>query len=199
MEEKVVVKRIKMPSSLVTNILLLIVGLVLLLQPGESLNLLCRILGAIIMVAGIVEIVIGINGRATFTGTANIGFGAIITILGLMIVTRPDMLVSLLPFVAGVVITVNAVTSLIKSCQLISGRDKYWWVGILFSIVGIGFGLLLFFRSYEAAEFTARIVGLFLIYTGASHLWISYRKARTIKIREQEEAALDVEAKIIDM
>jgi len=198
MEENIKVKTIKVPSTVVTSILLAVVGLILLVQPGQSLELICRILGAIVLVAGIVEILFGLAGRGTMMGNSNIVFGGIIAVVGLVILTRPDLLVSLLPFVGGIIITVHGVTSLIKSFQLIGGKDKYWWLGLLLSILSVGFGLLLFFKSYEAAEFTARIVGLFLLYTGFSHLWISYRKSKAARIRKQEEDALDVEAKIVD-
>lgn len=198
MEENVKVTRIKMPSTMMTSILLILVGLLLLIQPGHSLNTICRVLGLIVLVVGVVEVFIGFAARNTMTGNTNMIIGAIVALVGIVIVSRPDGLVSLLPFVAGVVITTHGITSLIKSVQLVGTKDKYWWVGLIFSLVSVGFGLLLVFKSYEAAEFTARIAGLFLLYSGGSHLWILYRKAKAAKIRKQEETALDVDAKIVD-
>lgn len=198
MEENVKVKKIKLPSTMMTSVLWSVVGLILLFFPGQSLDLICKLLGIITLVAGIVMIIMGIVSGATLTGRTSLGSGIVVAVLGLFVAMRPDLLVSVLPFVAGIIMILHGVSSLVNSCQLIGAKDKYWWVGILLSVLTVLFGIILFTRSHEAAAFTARIIGIFMLYGGISHLWIGYRKSKAAKYKKQEEDALDVDAKITD-
>ena len=197
-EEKITVKRIKLPSSVLMSVIGIVIGLVLLLFPGQSLDLICRIIGALILVGGIIELVMGLIGSGTMPGSLTIGMGAFIIIVGLFIVVRPDILVSILPFVAGIFLIVHNISSLVNSFSLAGSKYGYWWVGLLLSLLGIVLGVILFFNAHSTAEFIARIVGIFALYNSISSLWISSRKAHVAKVKKQEEDALDVEAKIIE-
>ena len=192
------VKKIKLPSSVLTSVLLVLLGAILLFFPGESLDLFCRVAGILVLCVGIIQVIFGITGRGTMPGQMNTVTGAIIAIIGLFIIIRPDILVSILPFVAGVLLIIHGVSSLVNSCQLIGVKYNYWWVGILLSILSIVLGVILFFNAHSAAEFIAKIVGLFLIYSGISHLWVSSRKSKAYRLHSENDDIIDVEANIID-
>ena len=194
---KVKVKKIKLPSTLVTSILWIILGVILLVYPGQSLDMICRVLGVIAIVFGIIQIVLALIGGGPSSGFG-VAVGIILGIVGIVIIVNPDLLVSLLPTVIGVVLVVHGVISLINSFRLIRYKDKFWWLALIFSILSIGMGALLFFRARDAAEYVARIGGFFMIYSGIMHLWLLYRLKKTIKVRTQEATAIDVDAQIVD-
>ncbi|MBQ8946496.1 MAG: DUF308 domain-containing protein [Lachnospiraceae bacterium] len=190
-------KKIRIPSTLITSILWILLGVILLVYPGESLDTLARVLGIIVIAFGVIEAILNFtNGGGA--GIFGIGVGILLIIPGLVVVIRPDVLVSLLPILAGLIIAIHGIVSLVNSFQLI-GRDKYWWIGLLLSVVTIAFGALLFTRAHDAAKTVARIVGILMIFSSVSHIWVLFRRARVRKIREQEANALDVEAKITDV
>ncbi len=190
------VRRIRIPSTLITSILWILLGVILLIYPGESLDTLARVLGVIAIAFGAIEAIISLmsGGAAGYFG---VGIGVVLIILGLVIVIRPYILVSLLPVIAGIIIGLHGLASLIDSFQLI-GKDKYWWVGLLIGIVTIGFGVLLLFRAHDAAKAVARIVGILMVISSVSHLWVLYRRGKVRRMREQEQNAIEVEARVID-
>ena len=189
-------KTFRIPSTLITSVLWILLGVILLVFPGESLDTLARILGIIVIAFGVLEAVISfVSGGAA--GYFGVGVGVILVILGLVIVIRPDILISLLPVISGIIIGLHGIASLVNSFQLI-GKDKYWWVGLIFSILTVAFGALLLFRARDAANTVARIVGILMIVSSVFHMWVLYRKAKVAKIRRQEAEALDVEARVID-
>ena len=198
-ETEVKIKRIKMPSATVTSVLWIIIGTILLIYPGQSLDMICRIVGILVLVAGIIQIVMGTKGAGMIPGQATLATGAVIAIVGLFFVIRPDILVSILPFIAGVMLIIRGVTSLVNSFQLAGAKYGYWWVGILISVIGIGLGVILFFNAHSTAAFIARIIGVFLLYSGISSLWISSRKAKVLKDKKLEDEVLDVDATITDV
>lgn len=198
MEEKSKVSVIKLPNITISSILWIVLGAVLLVFPGQSLDLICRIAGILVLIVGAVQIVLGCTGKGTMPGQLSLTTGIIIALVGLFIVLRPDIIVSVLPFVAGMILILHCGTSLVSSFQLAGAKYGYWWVGVLLSILGMVLGFILFFNAHSTAAFIARIIGLFMLYAGASSLWVASRKAHAAKVKRQEEEALDVEAKIIE-
>lgn len=201
MEDKVrtvKIRKFKMPSSTVTSIVGIIIGLILALYPGQSIDLICRIAGILVFAAGVAQIAISSVGVGAMPRPISIPVGAIITILGLFVIIRPDVLASVLPFVVGIILLIHSISSLVNAIQLATSKYGYWWIALLFAIGGIGLGLILVLNSHSAAAFTTRIVGVFLIYSGISGLWIASRKTHVAKLKREEEEAIDVEAEEID-
>lgn len=180
-----------------TSILWIVLGFILLIYPGQSLDLICRVLGVIALAFGVIQIILGFMSGGASKGFG-IAVGLILVVVGLVVLINPDLLVSLLPTVIGIMLVIHGAVSLINSFRLIGNKDRFWWVGLLLSILTIGMGALLFFKAREAAESVARIGGAFLIYSGISHMWLLYRVSKAVKIRNQEAGAIDVDATVVD-
>jgi len=199
-KDKVTVKirKFKLPSTLVTSIAWVIIGIILLIYPGESLDLICRIAGLLVFAAGVAETAISAVGVRNIPQFVSVPIGVIIILLGLFVIIRPDLLASVLPFVVGIILLIHSVTSFVSSIQLAASKYSYWWIAMLLALGGIALGVVLVLNAHEAAAFTTRIVGIFLIYSGISGIWIASRKAKTAKLKREEEEAIDTYAEEVE-
>lgn len=145
-----------------TGIIILIVGVVLLLWPGSTLNALCSLLGWCMIISGILEVVIGFIGDRYY---ANVTGGVFSVIIGLVFILRPDVIISFLPFVVGLATALGGVGFLVKTLYF-KEEGPFAVMTIAGSAVAIVAGLILMINAYTAVKLLMIILGVFLIYFG---------------------------------
>lgn len=157
----------------VTSIIMIIIGLILVIWPGHSLNVMVSILGWGMIFSGIAESVSGF-----MTGFFPLAIGGLcILALGFYFIISPQVLASVIPFLAGLVIIVNGGVNLYHA-----------WVGrfamgynpardIILSIISIILGILILVHPFATASVIVLLVGLALIYNGIMNL-IHQKKAQ---------------------
>lgn len=149
-----------------------VLGVVLLIWPGTTGNVLCTLLGILLLGYGIFQI-IGFFTR----GDEGWGSGAVYLLAGLCAValgvfalSSPEKVLSILPVALGAVVVVDSCMSLKRSFQLKELGMERWWVIALLAVVTLVFGLVVMFNPFRSAMLVTRIVGGVLIYQGISDL-----------------------------
>lgn len=110
--------------------------------------------------------------------------GLISTIIGIFIIARAELVVSVFPFVLGIVIAVNGVLNIGKSLELKALGYKKWVAVLVMAVLTAALGLLLVFNPLKAADFAISLVGIGLIVTGICDIWAASRAG---KILSEEE------------
>lgn len=149
-----------------------VLGVVLLIWPDTTGNVLCTLLGILLLGYGIFQI-IGFFTR----GDEGWGSGAVYLLAGLCAValgvfalSSPEKVLSILPVALGAVVVVDSCMSLKRSFQLKELGMERWWVIALLAVVTLVFGLVVMFNPFRSAMLVTRIVGGVLIYQGISDL-----------------------------
>ncbi len=124
--------------------------------------------------------------------------GIIITVIGGWILLQPGTIIAMIPILVGIIIVIHGINNLQQSVSLCQNRYDKWWIALLLGIITIGFGVLLVFNPFAAVDTLIRFIGLFLIYDGASDIWIMSRVSRNVKQARQEMDALTVDGKEIE-
>ena len=94
------------------------------------------------------------------------------------------------PLIIGILILIHGVHNVIQAVDLQKdGYDK-WWVALLFGILTVGFGGLLICNPFGAVEMAVRMIGISLIYDGASDMWIL---SRVFKVKKHKEKVIDAD------
>lgn len=149
-------------SKRLTGILVLVIGVILLVCPGGTLETFCRLLGWLLVAGGILEIIIGfIEPRAY----ANIAGGIVAILLGIFFVVRPDMIISFLPFSVGLITALGGVSFLVWNL-VEKNSGPVAAASITGSIIAVVAGIILMLNAYETAKLLMVILGLFLMYIG---------------------------------
>lgn len=157
------------------SILMIVAGIVCFCLPVDTtMSVFAYIVGAIVLVIGIVEIV-GFFTTAGFVGGgAFLADGVITTILGIILLANEGVVAGFIPFIFAMWFIVEGISELSLSISASKYHVPYWWTLMILSILEIVFGFLTFFDPIGGAISMAVLVGTFLIVHGISMLgdWI---------------------------
>ena len=192
----------KMKTNVVASSLLCVaLGLVLLLWPGLSIKIVCTAVGAVLIMSGVIRIMeyFFVRDGSMYSFYAREGFlivglgWIVLSAVGIWIVLSPEKVLSLIPIILGIVITLHGLHNIKQAIGLC--RDQYdkWWIALLLGIVTVGVGVLLICRPFAAIDTMVMLIGVFLIYDGLSNIWIVSRISRAARILRQEAEAVEVE------
>lgn len=150
-----------------------LLGLILVIWPGTSAALACRAVGAALLLYGGAQCIqmLCVQGR-TFLGTAVLLVNLVIAVVGLWVLLFPEMVLSAIPVITGIILLVHGVQNVGEAMTLYSHGYSRWWAALLMGIVTLALGIVLILNPFTAVEVTFRVIGLFLICDGLSDLWI---------------------------
>lgn len=189
-----ILKKIK-ANVVVTAALCVILGVVLVIWPGMSVQIACRAIGVVLAVMGVSKLLNYFFSKdGSLLSQMNLIIGIIVTIIGVWIFSRPDKIIAMVPILVGIIIVLHGVNNLQQTVKLCKGQYDKWWIALVLGLVTVGFGVLLICNPFAAIDTLVRAIGIFLVYDGASDIWIISRVARTAKMMRQEAEAVDVEA-----
>ena len=179
----------KMKTNVVASSLLCVaLGLILLLWPGLSIKIVCTAVGAVLIMSGVIRIMDG-----SMYSQINLIFGIVLSAVGIWIVLSPEKVLSLIPIILGIVITLHGLHNVKQAIGLCQDKYDKWWIALLLGILTVGFGVLLICRPFVAIDTMVMLIGVFLIYDGLSNVWIVSRISKAARIFRQEAEAVEVE------
>lgn len=193
-----ILKRIK-ANVIVSAFICIALGVILVAWPGLSVKVVCMAIGAVLVINGISRLLNFIFGRdGSVFSQMNLVMGIIITVIGGWILLQPGTIIAMIPILVGIIIVIHGINNLQQSVSLCQSQYDKWWVALLLGVITIGFGVLLVFNPFAAVDTLIRFIGLFLIYDGASDIWIMSRVSRNVKQARQEMDALTVDGKEVE-
>ena len=191
-------KRLK-TNIVISATLCILLGIVLVVWPDLSMQIVCTAIGAVLLIGG------GVRLAAYFTekdgsvyAQMNLITGIILAVVGIWILLQPDKVLAIIPIIVGIVIALHGVNNLQQAVSLCKEKYDKWWVALILGLLTVGLGVLLVCRPFEALDTAVMMIGQFLIYDGISDIWIVSRIYRTAKTLKQEVEAIDVESQKID-
>lgn len=193
-----ILKKIK-TNVIVSAFICIALGVILVVWPGLSVKVVCMAIGAVLVINGISRLLNFIFGRdGSMFSQMNLVMGIIITVIGGWILLQPGTIIAMIPILVGIIIVIHGINNLQQSVSLCQSQYDKWWVALILGIITIGFGILLIFNPFAAVDTLIRFIGLFLIYDGASDIWIMSRVSKNVKQARQEMDALTVDGKEIE-
>lgn len=145
-----------------TGVLMLIAGAALVLFPGSTLYSFCRLIGWCLLISGAVSIIAGLRGTKSPMDTAS---GAVCAVAGVVFLSHPGVLISILPILAGVAVAGAGAALLIRVLA-----DKRAGVNATMQLIGGGVtlavGVILICHPISAVKLLMVIVGVVLVYYG---------------------------------
>ena len=193
-------------SSVLTAVAVILLGLVLLVWPDLTAELMCRVLGLGVLLAGVVYLLGWLRSRGQEEG--RIFFllpGAVLVGLGLWLLTRPESVITLVQLVSGVVLVFHGLLDLQGAVELIRAKARPWWPELLLALLTLGLGLLIIRNPFSTFSFLVSVIGAALLFDGLSDLWIIARLSRFFKKVEraveeaiEENSAIPVESRVLE-
>jgi uncharacterized membrane protein HdeD (DUF308 family) len=182
-------KKIK-TNSLVTALLYTALGVILLAKPDLSISLLCMVLGAILLICGVVDVILFLAHR---DGSLYSGFhlvaGVILGALGIWIMTQPVLIVSIIPRIIGILICIHGVCDIADAVTLQRGKFQRWGTALILALLTLLLGVILVVRPFGVLTTAVRIIGAFLLFDGLSDVWIAVCVGKVQRQAKKDEAA----------
>ena len=156
-----------------TALLVVLLGIVLLVWPENVLDVLAKVIAAVIVIIGVLQLIGSLmdeNRRAL-----GIVVAAIVIIVGGFLFINPNVLTTIVPIIFGVLLVTHGVQDVSLA---FAGRkakaDK--WVGIVvLAVLSILLGAFCIMNAFGIVKFTFRLIGIMLIYDGLSDMFIVHR------------------------
>lgn len=192
---KDILTRVK-ASMIFSAILCVLLGLVLLICPKETIDLLCKALAVGVIVMGAVNLVSYFMNREvqTFSGV----LGLVIVLVGIWIFVKPERVEGIIPIVIGAILVVHALQDIKLSIETKrSGYDK-WYLMLIIAVVSLVFGVICIVNAVGVVTLAMQFIGIALIYDGVSDLWVVSKALRTEKEIRRAAEAVDVEYEEVD-
>ena len=169
-----------------------VLGLVFLFWPELSLMTLCYAFGILTIVYGIVHLIgYFVRDRLISVFRYDLVIGIIAVALGIMMLIRPQYIVSILPILLGIFIILSSIMKIQNAIDLKRVDYPRWWLILVFALISIALGAILIWNPFAAAS-TLMFVGASLCADGIMSLWSMFCLTRSVrrvekKLKEEEE------------
>lgn len=151
-------------SSLITSVVLLLIGVLLLFKSDDTIVALSYILGCILLVLGIIAIVNFFRKSSIDSfNDLNIVYGIVTIILGVLIITNPTVIATFIPIVVGLGIVISSSIKLAYSIELKNDNDDLWKSTLVMAAISALCGVLILFNPFKASVLVFKIIGVFII------------------------------------
>lgn len=173
-------------SSIAAAIVTILLGVVLICWPDRSVNFLCMLLGAAILITGIIYILGWLARRRDGLPAFFALPGVILCALGLWLLSSPSSIIILVQYIFGAVLLLHGIVDLQGAVALIRQGWSRWWLDLLLAVLTLALGLLILFNPFGTFSALVILIGASLIFDGVSDLCIIWRLSRAFRAAARE-------------
>ena len=154
-------------SSIVISTILVILGMLLFFKSEATIITIAYIIGAILIALGAVAIITFIkNTNNVEKNQLDIVYGVVTIIMGVLVVSTPEAIASIIPIIIGIGIVISSATKLQYSFELKSCNNPQWKATMIVSIISTICGIILLFNPFKGAVVITQVVAIFIIVYG---------------------------------
>ena len=147
-------------SSLISSIILMIIGVLLILQSEITIITISYLIGTLLIAMGaiaIIKFIKNINNVAR--EELDIFYGVVTIILGVIVVYNPEAIASIIPIIIGIGIIINSATKLQYALELRESLNNQWKTTVVISIISAVCGVILICNPFKGAVVIMQILG----------------------------------------
>ncbi len=175
---------------MITAILLIVLGVVCILNPGASFASASWLMGLLILVSGVSSLIFGLKAQAVLPNAGSTTLLALFQIIvGLMLAT--NILASEVAMIAvfSMWVMFEGISLAVLSIDYKKGGYNRWWLMTLLGICGIILGFLALRNPEETGAFLGILLGLGILANGVVRIVAFFGLRRiTNKVRDIKES-----------
>lgn len=183
-------------SSYAVSIIYIIVGLIMLLNPGFISDAVNYVIGILVIVYGVIYS-ISLYQKKEIEAYGKFDFlaGIICISFGLFLILNPDTLGSLIPFCVGVIILMDAIRFIINGIRLKKLNYKSWVINFIVGLVFLAFSIFIIVKAKDISLLLIRFIGAFLIIDALLDFFTESRLKKKEKVIEHKVIEAQIEDK----
>ena len=184
--------RIAKIGYIVMSVMFCIAGALFIALPDISITMIGISMGIAMIVFGIVKLV-GYFSRDLFrlAFQFDLELGILLLVLGLIVLIRPDDLMSFICIVLGISILTDGLFKIQIALDSKRFGIKSWWVILALAVVAGTIGVFLIFRSAKSAQFLTVLLGVSILAEGILNLYTVI--STVLIIKHQQPDVIEIE------
>lgn len=135
-------------ENIIAAILAIVVGVLFIILPKDSADVLCLIAGILLICSGAFTLVAYIFS-GFFLGTHLLIVGIMLILLGTFCLTNPENIMKVLTVLFGLYIVIDGATSIVDSVYCAKAKIKGWGLLLVLAILSIGLGTAVMFSTFD--------------------------------------------------
>jgi uncharacterized membrane protein HdeD (DUF308 family) len=145
-----------------------VLGVIVMINPAASVIFLVRLLGAFLIVDGIVTLVDALRRRRADGSDSGwrVTGGAVTVVVGVVLLVWPSATLGVLAIILGAWAVVAGVLATLGALSLRTVPGAGWGWGLLWGLVTLAFGLALIFSPRSSISVIAWVIGLYAVLSG---------------------------------
>ena len=187
-------------SSMITSLVLVAFGIMLIMKSEATIITISYVIGGILVALGVLAVIKFIQGtNKENKNELDIVYGVVTIILGVLIITHPQAIASIIPLVLGVAIVISSSTKLQYAFELKANNNSLWKATMIVSIISTLCGVLLLFNPFKGSVVFTQLVGGFIIAYAVLDIISTMTIRRNFKtIHKAIEAAVVTDAEVLE-
>lgn len=184
--------RIAKIGYIVMSVMFCIAGALFIALPDISITMIGISMGIAMIVFGIVKLV-GYFSRDLFrlAFQFDLELGILLLVLGLIVLIRPDDLMSFMCIALGISILTDGLFKVQIALDSKRFGIKSWWVILALAVVAGTIGVFLIFRSAKSAQFLTVLLGVSILAEGILNLYTVI--STVLIIKHQQPDVIEIE------
>ena len=162
-------------------VIFIALGIVLILWPGATMKTICYLLAAMLLAIGVVSLINYL--RKDISGIIyryDLVVGLCAILGGILVIVKVDKLTDLIPAVLGFLVTMSGIMKMQNSVDMLRLGHCTWHVAFAMAIVNIVAGIVLLMNPFEAAQILIMCLGIALVYSGITDLYVTISISRRL-------------------
>lgn len=154
-------------SYIVMAVAYVVFGLSLLIKPELSTTVICYAIGAVCVIYAVANLI------NYFTGSMNRMYiepdfvlSVIICVFGIVTIVRPSVIISILPFIVGIVLVFSGLIKVQDGINLKRFNYDRWFLVLGFAVISVILGIVVLLNPFGTGLLFTRMVGLFFTVDG---------------------------------
>lgn len=191
-------KRDKLVAFLV-SLALLILGVILMIWPEVSLNLVSKGLSVAAVCMGIVLLLSYLLKRELRALCQwKLMIGVILVLVGMFLLPRLNIVLAVVPFILGVLVVCSGIAKMLHGLEYRKMGYPLWWVTILIAVGAIILGGVAVVNPFSTVKLAIRVVGVILVLDNFANVfdtvYIGYKlnKDGYVVMNSEDDRVIDI-------
>lgn len=151
-------------SSILGALALVVLGILLIFESEATIVTISYVIGGILVAIGVLALLKFYKEVKENDNTGmDLVYGIISIILGIVVISNPKAVASIIPIIMGLLIILNSGTKLQYSIELKKNNNNLWKSTMILSLISTLCGVLLIFNPFKGAAFLTRLIGFLIL------------------------------------
>lgn len=181
-------------NSMVNLISLLIIGLLLLIFPIESLNIACYLIASMLMLAGIAYIARIIKKKSFETNEdlISVVLSVVAIVISITIFVDPTWVIRVINDIIGLLIVISSTLNIINLLKFKKDRSVSWWIYLVLTALVLILGIVIIINPEFLAKILIRFEGATLIVNVILTMILSYKVNKLLKQTDNKKVVKEI-------